>query len=65
MVNYHEKVLQPFSADELDRIAQLKRFCEWVDGDPPANLFVRFRDEPVYRPTDNGFRLVSPNQAHH
>ena len=34
-------------------------------GDPPANMFVRFRDDLVYRPTDDGFRLVSPNQAHH
>jgi hypothetical protein len=32
---------------------------------PPEKEPVRFRDDLVYRPTDEGFDLLSPNQIHH
>ncbi|GAK51471.1 predicted Fe-S-cluster redox enzyme [Candidatus Moduliflexus flocculans] len=32
---------------------------------PRADMPMRFRDDLRYRPTDEGFDLVSPNQVHH
>jgi hypothetical protein len=32
---------------------------------PSSGMTARFRDDLVYRPTDEGFDLVSPNQVHH
>jgi radical SAM family RiPP maturation amino acid epimerase len=32
---------------------------------PPAEAKARFRDDLVYKPTDEGFDLISPNQIHH
>ncbi len=33
--------------------------------DPPADHIVRFRDDLMFKPTAEGFDLVSPNQVHH
>jgi radical SAM family RiPP maturation amino acid epimerase len=32
---------------------------------PPLDAKARFRDDLVYKPTEDGFDLVSPNQVHH
>ncbi|MDR1885703.1 MAG: hypothetical protein LBQ56_05460, partial [Synergistaceae bacterium] len=32
---------------------------------PPRDAHARFRDDLVYRPTEDGFDLISPNQVHH
>ncbi|MDR1966349.1 MAG: radical SAM family RiPP maturation amino acid epimerase [Synergistaceae bacterium] len=32
---------------------------------PPRNAKARFRDDLVYKPTEDGFDLISPNQVHH
>lgn len=32
---------------------------------PPRDMIMQFRDDFVYRPTETGFELASPNQIHH
>ena len=32
---------------------------------PPQDAKARFRDDLVYKPTEEGFDLISPNQVHH
>lgn len=32
---------------------------------PPAHMPLKLRDDLVFKPLDNGFDLVSPNQVHH
>jgi radical SAM family RiPP maturation amino acid epimerase len=32
---------------------------------PPQGAKARFRDDLVYKPTEDGFDLISPNQVHH
>ena len=32
---------------------------------PPQGAYERFRDGLVYKPTEDGFDLISPNQMHH
>ncbi|MDR3353956.1 MAG: radical SAM family RiPP maturation amino acid epimerase [Synergistaceae bacterium] len=32
---------------------------------PPRDAAARFRDDLLYKPTDDGFDLISPNQIHH
>jgi hypothetical protein len=32
---------------------------------PPQGAPARFRDDLVYKPTEDGFDLISPNQIHH
>ena len=32
---------------------------------PPEDKTVRFRDDIVFRPTEAGFDLATPNQLHH
>jgi radical SAM family RiPP maturation amino acid epimerase len=32
---------------------------------PPVGATARFRDDLLYKPTEDGFDLVSPNQVHH
>jgi radical SAM family RiPP maturation amino acid epimerase len=32
---------------------------------PPKDMLMQFRDDLAYRPTEEGFDLVSPNQVHH
>jgi radical SAM family RiPP maturation amino acid epimerase len=32
---------------------------------PPQEAYARFRDDLVYKPAEDGFDLVSPNQVHH
>jgi radical SAM family RiPP maturation amino acid epimerase len=32
---------------------------------PPRDAHARFRDDLVYKPTEDGFDLISPNQVHH
>jgi radical SAM family RiPP maturation amino acid epimerase len=32
---------------------------------PPTDAKARFRDDLLYRPTEEGFDLISPNQVHH
>jgi radical SAM family RiPP maturation amino acid epimerase len=32
---------------------------------PPRGKFVKFRDDIVFRPTEEGFDLATPNQLHH
>ena len=43
--------------------------CRMIDDNmflsPPPDRILRFRDDLVYRPKENGFDLVSPVQIHH
>ena len=52
--------------DESDFAEVIKGLTErFMPLSPPKDKTVKFRDDVVFRPTDAGFDLATPNQLHH
>jgi len=52
--------------DESDYPEAIKRLvdrCMYLS--PPKDKIIKFRDDIVFRPTETGFDLATPNQIHH
>ena len=51
------------ASDFPEAINDLVERCMFMS--PPGDKIIRFRDDIVFRPTEDGFDLATPNQLHH